>query len=370
MSKIQSDTEHLILNADGSGKEVRFQNNGTQNVVIDSSGNVGIGTATPSNNHSNANNLVVGNGTAGGIANYVGTGLGWYAFSRDNANNTDAYDGGISYDGSRNLMFHTNAGSERMRIDGSGNVGIGTGASSLTNKLTLKVGNDDGLQIDGTDNNCALMFTDNGGTTGYRLNYNIINDRIGFGRTNQNGVYVSNLLWLNSDGDLFPATTATSDLGNPDSNLKWKDLYLSGGVYVGGTTSANYLDDYEEGTWTPVYKGESGDPTCTYDFQEGKYVKVGRLVTAKFRIGTDAASGGSGNLRVGGLPFTPVGDYSGILGAEFAFATTGTIARLGNGNTIGIRVDDDEANAVTPSILANGTNDNRLFGTIIYETDS
>ena len=96
-------------------------------ITIDASENVGIGNNSPSNNHANANNLVVGNGTAGGIANYVGTGLGWYAFSRDNANNSDAFDGGISYDGSRNLMFHTNAGSERMRIDSSGNVNVKTG---------------------------------------------------------------------------------------------------------------------------------------------------------------------------------------------------------------------------------------------------
>ena len=96
-------------------------------ITIDASENVGIGNNSPSNNHANANNLVVGNGTAGGIANYVGTGLGWYAFSRDNANNSDAFDGGISYDGSRNLMFHTNAGSERMRIDSTGNVKVNTG---------------------------------------------------------------------------------------------------------------------------------------------------------------------------------------------------------------------------------------------------
>jgi hypothetical protein len=33
---------------------------------------------------------------------------------------------------------------------------------------------------------------------------------------------------------------------------RWKDLYLSGGVYLGGTGAANKLDDYEEGTWTPA----------------------------------------------------------------------------------------------------------------------
>jgi hypothetical protein len=36
------------------------------------------------------------------------------------------------------------------------------------------------------------------------------------------------------------------------STHRFKDLYLSGGVYLGGTGAANYLDDYEEGTWTPV----------------------------------------------------------------------------------------------------------------------
>ena len=33
---------------------------------------------------------------------------------------------------------------------------------------------------------------------------------------------------------------------------RFKDLYLSGGVYLGGTGAANKLDDYEEGTWTPT----------------------------------------------------------------------------------------------------------------------
>jgi hypothetical protein len=37
------------------------------------------------------------------------------------------------------------------------------------------------------------------------------------------------------------------DLGT--SGSRFKDLYLSGSVYLGGTTSANALDDYEEGTW-------------------------------------------------------------------------------------------------------------------------
>ena len=45
-----------------------------------------------------------------------------------------------------------------------------------------------------------------------------------------------------------PIDTGAIDLGN--GNNRFKDAYLSGGVYLGGTGSANKLDDYEEGTWT------------------------------------------------------------------------------------------------------------------------
>ena len=37
-----------------------------------------------------------------------------------------------------------------------------------------------------------------------------------------------------------------------DAGFRFKDLYLSGGVYLGGTGDANKLEDYEEGTWTPT----------------------------------------------------------------------------------------------------------------------
>ena len=43
---------------------------------------------------------------------------------------------------------------------------------------------------------------------------------------------------------------AAIDLGK--SNIRFKDLHLSGGAYLGGTAAANKLEDYEEGTWTPA----------------------------------------------------------------------------------------------------------------------
>ena len=104
---------------------LQFVTGGSEKMRINSDGKVGIGTSTPQNSHTKANLLVVGSGSAGGIGLWTGTGDGGYYFARSNANDTDSYDGGMSYDGSRNLRFHTNAGSTRMTINGSGKVGIG-----------------------------------------------------------------------------------------------------------------------------------------------------------------------------------------------------------------------------------------------------
>jgi len=70
------------------------------------------------------------------------------------------------------------------------------------------------------------------------------------------------------------------------------------------SADANTLDDYEEGTWTPTYYGSSTAGTTTYTQQRGTYTKVGRLVTIDCDL-TWSAKTGTGNGRVGGLPFTP-----------------------------------------------------------------
>jgi hypothetical protein len=99
----------------------------TERMRLDSSGNVGIGVSNPSSYQGNADNLVVGNlvdaGT--GITIVSGTAsLGSIHFA-DSPTGDDSYRGFIQYDHVSNFMrFATNA-TERMRIDSSGNVGIG-----------------------------------------------------------------------------------------------------------------------------------------------------------------------------------------------------------------------------------------------------
>ena len=70
-------------------------------------------------------------------------------------------------------------------------------------------------------------------------------------------------------------------------------------IYIGGTGSANALDDYEEGSWTPqmhdingsnvVLSGTSG--VC-------KYSKIGRIVNVTFQVTRDEAGSKTGRLEI------------------------------------------------------------------------
>jgi hypothetical protein len=68
----------------------------------------------------------------------------------------------------------------------------------------------------------------------------------------------------------------------------------------------NTLDDYAEGTWTPVLTfATPGDLSVVYTNQVGFYTKIGRLVTVGFRVltSTFTFTTASGILEITGLPF-------------------------------------------------------------------
>lgn len=72
----------------------------------------------------------------------------------------------------------------------------------------------------------------------------------------------------------------------------------------GGMTS-ELLNDYEEGTWTPVFGGAGGTSSQSYGAQLGYYTKIGRQVICTFQCEFSAEGTLSGNLVLTGLPFTP-----------------------------------------------------------------
>ena len=73
------------------------------------------------------------------------------------------------------------------------------------------------------------------------------------------------------------------------------------GIYLGVTSgnSANLLNDYEEGSWTPSVAGNT-----TYDNQVGRYVKIGNKVTLWFYIQINQRNSPGVPYIAGTSPFT------------------------------------------------------------------
>ena len=71
-----------------------------------------------------------------------------------------------------------------------------------------------------------------------------------------------------------------------------------------GSTNVNTLDDYEEGSWTPIYRGLAGsNGSLAYSVQRGRYTKVGRFVHASGEITLTNKGSWTSGVEIAGLPF-------------------------------------------------------------------
>jgi hypothetical protein len=138
-----------------------------------------------------------------------------------------------------------------------------------------------------------------------------------------------------------------------------------------GTGTSELLDDYEEGVWTPTYTTSGTDfDSVTYDIQTGSYVKIGELVTVFCAIRTNSLTVGSGtgNVRVGGLPFT-VGSTADqwnnatAIRAGFVDATNFELVSCFGTEAVPRDINNNQA-ALTD--LDTGANDNHLTFTLSY----
>lgn len=91
------------------------------------------------------------------------------------------------------------------------------------------------------------------------------------------------------------------------------------------SSDANTLDDYEEGTFTPFMYGTTTAGTGTYSRQVGTYTKIGKSVSFTLII-TWSAHTGTGNLRLGGMPFSTANTSSGYTTYSIQPSTLALIA--------------------------------------------
>ena len=249
------------------------------------------------------------------------------------------YNPGLYSPGTDQLAVATN-GTERLFVDASGRVGIDTSTFSDARE-SLIVAPASGqtatfsiIKTGSTSANSSLFFGDTDSNNSGGITYEHANDAFAFRTNGTEKVRITS-------GGLV-------GIGSNASNANGGILQLSGGITFPATavaaSDANTLDDYEEGTWTPVVTGWT---SVTYTAQDGKYIKIGKHLTAWFYIqfsGTSAAT----DVTITGLPFTeeqfsrggsltyydaPVNATSGVL----IYPAAGTI-RLYNDTDAGTQV--------------------------------
>lgn len=86
------------------------------------------------------------------------------------------------------------------------------------------------------------------------------------------------------------------------------------------SSDANTLDDYEEGTWTPVDGSGAGLSLSVLD---ARYTKIGRMVECFAQI-TYPSTANTSSAAISGLPFTMATTGGGAYGAFTVYATEPT----------------------------------------------
>jgi len=362
--------ENLII---ASGDDLYLQAGSANRVKVDNSGDISFyedtGTTAKFFWDASAESLGIGTSSItagfkleatgpariGASAGNDAVELGWSAGSGSGF--VQAYDRSASV--FRNLTLNN-----AMTLDNSGNVVVGAtavgGVSSGTKTYITSTGN---LYVASSGEEAAYFNrnSNDGSIVEFRKN----NATVGSIGTASSKIYIGSGdagLYFNKDGNaITPVNTTTVadndaalDLGT--TTARFKDAYLSGGVYLGGTGSANKLDDYEEGTWTSLVSTSGGNMTSLVH-TNNYYTKIGRLVTLSFDVGGNISSTGSeANFRFH-LPFSAINSTSQGAGGTANFLIGSGASRFGLGQVFNGTSASTTAHVYIPSreISANGT---------------
>jgi len=248
-----------------------------------------------------ANNIVNGAGTGaptfpnGAVINGITTITADVATTGNNL--TIGTGTTISNPSDNEFRILTNGG-ERVRVDSSGNVGIGT--TNPQRSLHIYTGDNAQLVLESTNTLNDINLTDTGGSARIRNSGGELRFFTGGDPSSLNVANGSNNVAITTDGNMEIAN------GNLVFSTAGTGIDFSATGDGSGTATSELLDDYEEGSWTPIFADSSGaQANQTYSVQRGRYVKVGRHLTCTFDVQLSAkGTFGGVYMLLGGLPYT------------------------------------------------------------------
>jgi hypothetical protein len=198
------------------------------------------------------------------------------------------------------IIGFTEGGTEAMRLNSSGNVGIGTSSPAYRLQVVNGTSNYAALGNGASSGGASALFmagASNQLSWAMCQNFHVAGALTFAPSTANGGFTLTNpYLTLNNTGAVVLKDGNTSATGTG----------IAFPATQSASSDANTLDDYEEGTWTPILGRFTTDPTITYSDRRGTYVKIGSMVycMAFFNISSISANG-SGLNQLAGFPFTP-----------------------------------------------------------------
>jgi hypothetical protein len=319
---------------------------------------------------------LLGSGDVGTIGvGYGGTGQTSFTAGRvlyGNGASAIASSANLFFDGA-NLGIGTSSPSQKLDIDnGSSAVRIRVASTgSVNSDIAFYNGlNSCGVGVNGSGN--PFFYT--GGAYAMQFSTNAT-QRMQIGASG--GVSIGN---TTDPGATNLSVTGTGKFGTTVGVGAATPSASGAGITFPATqsasTDANTLDDYEEGTFTPVVAdAATGGNTGTAALAKGRYTKIGRLVTvtiAFLDINTTGMTAGN-SLHVRGLPFTSITDafvnFCGSQANSQLASTNGAIYPVLGNNSSAIYFLNGVAagsnTAITVAGVTSGATD--LYITLTYE---
>jgi hypothetical protein len=318
---IQSDATTSRLNSVDS-QPMAFLINSSEKMRLSASGGLSIGTTTDAGGYT----ILLGNASYANTPNFNAlNSSGQSSFGTQGTTAYGALAAGDAYvytakhvvlvsdSASGAIKFATGAGAiERMRLDSSGNLGLGVTPSAnwgggykpvqIVNGAIYAVADDMNMASNVAYNGTTFKYLT---SFSYPCNFSMYNGVFTWSNSYStqgagNTITFSTAMTLNNDGNLAlrGGTTNASGVGItfPASQV--------------ASANANCLDDYEEGTWTAGFTSWTTAPTSLLT----SYTKIGRQVTL-FMVGLGGVC--TAGSTITGIPFS-----AGSSGAASILCTT------------------------------------------------
>tara|TARA_R100001591_G_scaffold102823_1_gene109915 strand:+ start:16 stop:993 length:978 start_codon:yes stop_codon:yes gene_type:complete len=197
-------------------------------------------------------------------------------------------------------------------------LGTTTEGHSAADDLTIETSDQTGITIrSGASGGGQIYFSDGTSDTAEYMGivqYDHANNFMAF--------------WTNGDGEKLRIASdgnVTVNTGNLVIGTAGKGIDFSAQTATsasGASATAEILDHYEEGTWTPYFMNLESAPT--YGHQSGTYTRIGRAVHCQFQISVNSGldTNDSSGINIAGLPFSGNSAHESVV---FSFGKLTTI---------------------------------------------